>query len=275
MWVCTRSTMYVSECVLMCVHLEARSQCQVSLLKLLALLFETGHLIEPGARCSLPDWLASEPQKSTSLHTGISGMHCGAWMFFCTLRIRTCLLTPVSLCLTNGAVLPEPIISNNCRKLYRTEKFAWMSPQPMTFFFGRKVVVGKSLVEEMKCVHQCTSPSSTAEPWPLIFANFNPVSLKFLLVFALFRLVYYLFCNLTPNQEASVLGSFHLRLPLLPVAYLPPLHKALFLDRQPLSYSQATSEKRSQVIQVPACCQQGLQSAIIRKCTTQLFHDFK
>lgn len=52
MWVCTRSTMYVSECVLMCVHLEARSQCQVSLLKPLVLLFETGHLIEPGARCS-------------------------------------------------------------------------------------------------------------------------------------------------------------------------------------------------------------------------------
>lgn len=52
MWLCTCSTMYVSECVLMYVHLKARSQRQVSFLKLLALLFETGHLTEPGAHHS-------------------------------------------------------------------------------------------------------------------------------------------------------------------------------------------------------------------------------
>lgn len=176
----------------------------------------------------------------------------------------------MSLCLTNGAILPEPIISNLCRKLYRVENFTRMSPRPVTYFFG-KAVVEESLVEDMESVHQYTSPWSSAEPWPLSFVNFNPVSLKFPLFFALFCLVHYLFCNFIPNQEATVLGSFH--------SYLwhtyPHRTQALFLDRQPLSYSQVTSEKRSQVTQVPACCRQGLQSAIIRKCTTQLFHDFK
>lgn len=139
------SRIFLSLCVCVCVYMDTFKHAFACVLMCVRLEPRILHFAFPDriphwtwSSLVLPDWLARELQKSPSLCTGISGMYCCAWIFLCILKVRTCLLTRMSSCLTNWAILSEPSISDLYRKLYRTGKLTWIPPQAMTYLFERK-----------------------------------------------------------------------------------------------------------------------------------------